>query len=269
LARGLSAAATARLPFFIGSAHVGSVAAAHVAVLRRLAPELEAGGLALRLQRLPEPALDAWFVRVNAALHEAGLIQAWRNETYAVRDLGSLQPVARLERAASRFWGTLTQGAHANGLVAGAGGAPASMWIAQRAFNKATDPGKLDNLVGGGVPHDQTPEQALWRECWEEAGLPEPLARQAHAVGVLRLARDIPEGFQLEDLHTFDLWLPDSLVPLNQDGEVARFERVAVPELLHRQLWRDMTTDAAMVTLHCLVRHGWMEAGAAQRERSG
>ena len=61
--------------------------------------------------------------------------------------------LATIERASARFWGTLTLGAHATGYTRSAGGRPEALWIARRSFTKATDPGMLDNLVGGGVPH--------------------------------------------------------------------------------------------------------------------
>ena len=113
-----------------------------------------------------------------------------------------------MERAAARFWGTLTLGAHANGYVADAQGRPTHLWIAQRSFTKATDPGKHDNLIGGGVPDGQSPLQALVREGWEEAGLHPEQMRAAQAGSVLRLQRDIPEGLQHEWLYVFDLPLP-------------------------------------------------------------
>lgn len=79
--------------------------------------------------------------------------------------------LATFERAAARFWGTLTFGAHCNGYLADAHGRPTHLWIARRSFTKPTDPGLLDNLVGGGVPHGQSPFDCVRREGWEEAGL--------------------------------------------------------------------------------------------------
>ena len=178
------------------------------------------------------------------------------HETYRIVD--PQQPhktLAHIERASSRFWGTLTFGAHANGYVADENGRPEALWIARRSPHKATDPGLLDNLVGGGVPFNQSPHEALLREAWEEAGLPDALARGARFAGVLELHRDIPEGLQHEQLHAFDLSLPAELLPINQDGEVASFERLAVDELIQRRLWCQMTTDAALVTLDFLCRH--------------
>ena len=97
-----------------------------------------------------------------------------------------------MERASARFWGTLTLGAHANGFVADADGRPTHLWIAQRSFDKATDPGKFDNLIGGGVPEGQTPLQALVREGWEEAGLTPDALRAVDAGSVLRAAARHP-----------------------------------------------------------------------------
>ena len=62
---------------------------------------------------------------------------------------------------------------------------------------QVTDPGLLDNLIGGGVPHGQTPAETLLREGWEEAGLLPHQMSGLRAGHVLRVARDIPEGFQL------------------------------------------------------------------------
>lgn len=246
-----------RLPLHLAGAVVGSVAVDQLPLLQALPADLRRGlriGHDALVLELPEAARDDWFARANAVLREAGAILAWRDETYRVVDPQTLRTLARFERAASRFWGTLTFGAHANGYLADAAGRVTHLWIAQRSPHKATDPGRLDNLVGGGVPHDQTPHEALVRECWEEAGLPEPLARHAVEAGVLELHRDIPEGLQHERLHAFDLALPPDWRPQNQDGEVAAFHCLPVAELLAREHWREMTLDAALVTLDFLRR---------------
>ena len=159
-----------RLPFRIDGIEVGSVAHAHLACL---APHADLVAVAddSVTWLLDGEVRDAGFARLNDTLRAQGLIRAWRDETYAVVDPATLRVLACIERAASRFWGTLTFGAHANGFVRDAAGRPSHLWIAQRSLSKATDPGLFDNLVGGGVPHGQTPAQALVREAWEEAGL--------------------------------------------------------------------------------------------------
>ena len=204
----------------------------------------------------PPQERDAAFEHLNHWLREAGLILAWRDEPYPVVALPTLQVLARFERAASRFWGTLTFGAHATGYVADVAGRPTALWIAQRSLTKPTDPGMFDNLIGGGVPDGQTPLQTLVREGWEEAGLLPAQLQAARAGRVIRLLRDIPEGLQHEWLHAFDLRLPEGVEPANQDGEVAGFRLLPVAEALVLAASGAMTVDAALVTLDFALRHG-------------
>jgi 8-oxo-dGTP pyrophosphatase MutT (NUDIX family) len=252
--------AAARVPFALGGVPVGSVARAHLDALRELG--VDAGDHGVRLPAAPGAAL-------NAALRQRGLILAWRDEPFPILDPASGARLGVMERAASRFWGTLTLGAHANGWVADAQGRPTHLWIAQRALTKATDPGCFDNLVGGGVADGQTPLQALVREGWEEAGLTPPQMQGVRPGSVLRLQRDIREGLQHEWLHAFDLQLPADARPRNQDGEVAGFECLPLAEALARAAEAQMTVDAALVTLDFALRHALLPEAAARRLQAG
>ena len=241
-----------RVPFVVDGRVVGSVARAHL-------PALAAWPLWLRVDDTGVAMLaaerDAALVSVNAALRAQGLIRAWRDETFPLFDPDTRAVLAHIERAATRFWGTLTLGAHANGYVADAAGQPTHVWIAQRSPHKATDPGLFDNLIGGGVPAGQSPLQALVREGWEEAGLQPDQLAGAVAGRVIRLQREIPEGLQVEDLHVYDLRLSADVMPVNQDGEVARFELLPVAQALALAAGDTMTVDAALVTLDFGLRH--------------
>ena len=253
-----------RVPFFIADHQVGSVAHAHVAALRRWPQWLRAAPSRIELIA-PGAARNDALETINATLRQEGLVRAWRDERYAVVSLRTGQRLARTERAAARFWGTLTVGAHANGFVADAHGRPTHLWIAQRSPHKATDPGLHDNLIGGGVADGQSPLDALVREGWEEAGLSPAQMACAQAGRVIRVCRDVPEGLQLEDLHSFDLRLPAGQVPQNQDGEVARFDLLPVAQALALAAGDTMTVDAALVTLDFGLRHGLLAepSGAA------
>ena len=247
----------ARVPFVVDGRRVGSVAVAHLPALqalRHVDHELHVSTCQVEL-RTPVTERNAVLAAMHAHLHEQGHILAWRDETYALRDPATLEPLALIERAAARFWGVLTFGAHATGYVADAQGRPTQLWIARRSPLKATDPGLLDNLIGAGVPHDQTPRQALLREAWEEAGLTPAQAEAAVAVGSIELHRDVAEGLQYEWLYSFDLALPAGLVPKNQDGEVASFELMSPQRVLALLTPQTMTLDAALVTFDFLVRH--------------
>lgn len=250
-----------RLPLRMDGIEVGSVARGHWAALsamaERYALRLESG--AIVWQGAP---VEAELHQLNLELRALGLIHAWRDERYPLVDPQSLRVLTHLERAASRFWGTLTFGAHATGYVAGDDGRPSHLWIATRSPHKATDPGLCDNLVGGGVAAGQTPREALLREAWEEAGLQAQQLTALQAASVLRLRRDIPEGLQHEWLYSFDIKLPASFQPVNQDGEVADFRLMPVAQAIELARSEKMTVDAALVTLDFAHRRGlWLDAG--------
>jgi 8-oxo-dGTP pyrophosphatase MutT (NUDIX family) len=255
--------AAARVPFVVSNGGativVGSVARAHLAALRRWPNwiEVDPGRVALTA---PAAARADALVAMNHALRSDGLIVAWRDEPFPLFDVNGRALGVSMERAATRFWGTLTFGAHCNGYVADTRGRPVRLWIARRAPTKATDPNRLDNLIGGGVPADQSPRDTVLREGWEEAGL-----RPAQMLGLqrgrlLRLLRDIPEGLQREWIHVYDLALPTDATPCNQDGEVAELALHDVAHALALAASDEMTVDAALVTLDFALRRRLFDA---------
>ena len=263
----------ARVPFLLADAGagavrvLGSVAETHLDALRAWPDAFAfragagAGPVCSIELMLPPSERDARLAEVHAALHDAGAIVGWRDEPYPLRDRDGGEH-ATIERAASRFWGTMTFGAHCNGYVADASGRPVALWIARRSLTKPTDPGRLDNLIGGGVPRGQTPLEALLREGWEEAGLtPAQMAGLVEG-RVIELDTDVPEGRQHERLFVFDLALPPGLVPRNVDGEVAEHRLMPVAEALARAAAGELTTDAALATLDFALRHGLVDPQA-------
>jgi 8-oxo-dGTP pyrophosphatase MutT (NUDIX family) len=250
--------ATTRVPFGIADGGrrrpVGSVARAHLPALARWPDALlvDAWGVTLRC---PAAERVGFFQQANRRLHADGLIRGWRDETYGVPALDDGTLLATFERAAARFWGSTTFGAHCNGHVLDADGRPAALWIARRAHSKPTDPGLLDNLVGGGVPHGQGPAACVRREGWEEAGLTPQQMAGLQPGRRLRVARDVAEGFQLEEVSAYDLALPAGLVPQNQDGEVQSITLMPLAEALACAASGQMTVDASLVTLDFALRH--------------
>ncbi len=262
VARALQCDRSARVPFRVlhrgELLPVGSVLRRHLDDLQRWPSHLnvdDAGVDLLVDQRTRSRVLGD----INLTLRDDGMIQGWRDEPYPL--VGpALQMLAVVERAAARFWGLLTFGAHCTGYVVGPGRRPSHLWIARRATSKATDPGKFDNLVGGGVTHGQPVRRTLVREAWEEAGLPAALVSRAVEGRIFAVCRDIPEGLQNEWIQTFDLEIPDSLVPKNQDGEVMAFAKLTIDEALELARGDEMTVDAALVTLDFALRRGLLAA---------
>jgi 8-oxo-dGTP pyrophosphatase MutT (NUDIX family) len=171
-------------------------------------------------------------------LAKDGFIQGWRNERYRIADL------FEVERAAALPFGFPTHAVHLNGIAGG------RMWLARRSATKQTDPGMLDNVVAGGISAGFSAETTLVKEAWEEAGIPDALARKATFHGTKHVLREVPRGVQSETLHVYDLELPPGFQPQNQDGEVSEFRLLSVAEIDFEQ----MTYDAALAARDYLKR---------------
>ena len=246
------------LPFHVAARQVGWVAPRLAERLEPMAEVFLVGdfGVALHPDLVEPQARTEALDRAVETLAAEGWIVGVRHERYAIRERFDAAPLFAIERAAARPFGLTTFAAHVNGLTRRADGA-VEMWIARRSPTKPIDPGMLDNLVGGGIAAGHTVTQTVVRECFEEAGILEPLARKAQPAGLVRLLREVPEGVQSEVIFVHDLWLPPDLSPRNTDGEVSEFHRVEFRSLPRRIVDGDpFTLDSALVILDCLIRHG-------------
>jgi 8-oxo-dGTP pyrophosphatase MutT (NUDIX family) len=205
-----------------------------------------------------EPSRSVAMAHVAAALAAEGVLTKWRNELYAAAPTFGAPPWFRLERAAARYFGVHTWAVHINGVVSGQ--EEPRMWLARRSADKAIDPLRLDNLVGGGIAAGITLAETLAKEAWEESGISRPLASQSLPAGALHIWREQPDGLQSETIFVHDLWLPAKFVPANQDGEAIEHRLVAMNEaaqLIALPGGRDeVTADASLVVLDFLMRHG-------------
>lgn len=196
---------------------------------------------------------------VIEALATSGMIKGWRNEQISVGDSFYADPILHVERAAARYFGFMVFASHCTGHTV-ADGMP-MIWLARRSKTKHIDPGKLDNLVGGRISRGMSATDTLYKEAWEEAGIPKDTAKAARAAGALRVCRKIPEGVHREIIFVHDLYLGQEFRPENQDGEVERFYCVTPEDALARvekmTTGGDFTVEAAIVMLNFLVRRGF------------
>ncbi|HSA68085.1 MAG TPA: DUF4743 domain-containing protein [Burkholderiales bacterium] len=186
-------------------------------------------------------------------LTDEGFVAGWRGETYAISTVPTGPTLFCIERAAVRPFGLPSLAVHVNGIT---GGDRKSLWIARRNRTKPTDPGMLDNLVGGGVGAGFSAQEVLVKEAWEEAGVEASLARRAVPGGTVRILREVTEGVQSETILVHDLVLPPDFEPRNQDDEVEEFRLAPAAEVL--ALVRDteeFTLDAALATLDHFLRN--------------
>lgn len=190
--------------------------------------------------------LDSGLARLAQALRAAGLAHVWRDEALPVCDEHGL-PLASVERGVVRVLGIATRAVHLVGFDP-----RGHVWLQQRAFDKANDPGKWDTLMGGMVGAGDTLDGALARETWEEAGLRLEQVRDLAHGGWLHLRRPAHDGtrhgYLVEDTCWSRCVLPEGLTPVNRDGEVERFECLAPGEVVAR-LQRDAFTDEAALIL--------------------
>ncbi|MFM0069897.1 DUF4743 domain-containing protein [Paraburkholderia sediminicola] len=261
----------AHLPFWIDAEQVGWIRSTDVPLLARWPDVFAIDSVEQRRVTLA-PVFNTVDLRsaalgsVIGALAAEGRIPGWRNETYAIRNAFDAPPLAYIERAASRFFGTMTYAVHLNGVVEYADGAPRKaapqLWIARRSDTKATDPGMLDNVVAGGIGWGFGVEATIIKECWEEAGIPEEIAARVTAGRTAHVLQSLPEGTQAEQIFIYDLALPADFVPRNQDGEVGEHRLARIDEVARWIEEGAMTVDASLATLDCLLRRRWIDEDA-------
>ncbi|HEY2024113.1 NUDIX hydrolase [Paraburkholderia sp.] len=256
--------ASAHRPFLIGAEQVGWIRERDVALLVRWPEVFEIGDTQVTLARAFDTAerRSAALESPIGALAAEGRIPGWRNETYAIRNAFDAPPLAYIERAASRFFGTMTYAVHLNGVVEYADGGAPQLWIARRSDTKATDPGMLDNVVAGGIGWGFGVSETIVKECWEEAGIAAEIAARAVAGRTAHVLQSLPEGTQAEQIFIYDLALPADFVPSNQDGEVGEHRLARIDEVASWIEQGAMTVDASLATLDCMLRRRWIDEDA-------
>ena len=209
----------------------------------------------LVIPSLSEGDLNQLFARFAKDAYEGGLLWSWVGEPFPVKAsvTGSTRFV--MERTLTAALGCLTFGVHLNGFVRTQAGI--ELWVAKRSQSKPTFPGKLDNIVAGGQPAGLGLFENLIKECSEEAGISEAQASQSIATGTVSYRYTDGRGLKRDILYCYDLELPDSFVPMCQDGEVESFERLPIQDVLAII----ETTDAFkyncnLVIIDFAIRHG-------------
>ena len=192
-------------------------------------------------------ATDAALAQIARWMNANALGGRWRDELLSVTDLQG-QVVGRIERAAVRPLGVTTFAVH---LVAHA--EEGGVWVQQRALDKATDPGLWDTAMGGLVAGGESVMQALERETWEEAGLRLNELRGVAGLGRITIRRPVDaHGYMVEQIDVFEAVVPAGMVPVNQDGEVLRFERIDRAPLRDRLTGGEFTLEASLILGHWL-----------------
>lgn len=204
------------------------------------------------------PELNALLATVATTLRQAGCAPGWRNELLDVwpeQPLGSAssldsQPLGAIERGVVRPLGLLTRAVHLSGWSTNG-----HLWVARRSLTKATDPGMWDTLVGGLISSQEDVQVGLMRESDEEAGLEaQDIAARTPLRTIARMLRQVPEGYQVEDVLTCECILPAHAIPKNRDGEVVEIQLMAPVTIFNMLIQGAFTLEASIVLAEDLLR---------------
>ncbi|MBF0255065.1 MAG: DUF4743 domain-containing protein [Gammaproteobacteria bacterium] len=192
---------------------------------------------------------------VLQSLAESGEQAPLLGEPYPVTAQHRHQALLEIDRSAASLFGLQTFGQHLNGYVRD--GKELLMWIGRRAADRHLFPGKLDQMVAGGLPAGLSTEDNLRKECHEEAGIKPELAAQARPVGLVSYNLDTKKGYKYDILYCYDLALPKDFHPVCTDGEVAEFILLPLTEVADILLETDdFKPNCALVIIDFFLRQG-------------
>ncbi|KZD12276.1 DUF4743 domain-containing protein [Oceanibaculum pacificum] len=255
-------------PFAIGDAVVGHVRHALAERLKDFSAFQVTGERVLLSPALSEvEARTEAMAEVAETLVADGIVPKIRLEEYPVmaRPGGSI--LMRINRAAVPHFGIIAFGVHLNGYVRRPDGP--HLWIGRRSRTKNVAPGKLDNMVAGGMGDGLGPRETLIKECGEEAGMPPALARRAHPAGAITYTMELgpelagdsrQEGLRRDVLYCYDLEVPADFTPVCQDGELEDFRLMPVAEAMRLvDTTDDFKFNVNLVIIDFLIRHGHLD----------
>ncbi|XP_044175270.1 uncharacterized protein [Acropora muricata] len=184
-------------------------------------------------------------------------LRGWRDEMYPVMASFDSKPCFMMERSAACLLGVLQYGVHVNGYFTDQSG-KVFMWLARRSPSKQTWPSKLDQIVAGGIACGEQIQEALIRECAEEASISEELAKTACPAGSVSYFFEDERGLFPEIQFVYDLKLPETFQPINSDGEVAEFYCWPIDKVKDEIATDDFKPNCALVVLDFLIRNGFV-----------
>lgn len=244
------------IPLWAGEHRIGWLRRDNAALLARYADVFAIGDDAARLLATGDAdAVSTAVARVVDALVAEGRVPKWRNETFDVIPRWGAPPLFRLDRGAVPFFGVRAYGVHLNGYRRDGDGY--SLWIGKRAADKQVAPGKLDNIVAGGIGNGYGAAATLAKEAEEEAAIPAALIAGAVPVGALTYRMATGLGVRDDVMFVYDLEIPQDFTPVNHDGELAGFELMPLGRVLDRiRTTADFKFNVNLVILDFALRHG-------------
>jgi 8-oxo-dGTP pyrophosphatase MutT (NUDIX family) len=247
------------VPFIVAGMQVGEVKHPFAAQLTAISADFrrESGALYWDCPANDFESRNRTMDELTEKLLHAGMVSYRHGELYPVTAGAREHPLFLMDRGLVPYFGIRAFGQHINGYIRRDG--EIYLWVARRSMQKRNEPGKLDNMVAGGLPWDLDLEENILKECWEEAGIPAELASKAQPTGHIAYRCEIDKGLKPDTMYTYDLELPKDFTPRCTDGEVDEFylwpmERVA--QTVHDT--DEVKHNCNLVIIDFLIRHGYI-----------
>ena len=204
-------------------------------------------------------SLSAIIEDVTEKLVAQGLVAKVRNEFFAAAPRWGATSHFKIDRGAVPFFGIKAYGAHLNGYCRD--GDTLKLWVGRRSPKKAVAPGKLDNLVAGGIDHAHGLFETLIKESAEEADIAADIASKSVAVGAVSYRMEVKYGLRDDVLFCHDLEMPADFVPHNTDGELVAFALEDARDVIARvRASDDFKFNVNLVLIDFALRHGLVTA---------
>ena len=215
------------------------------------------------LGRHPGEAIEA----LGATLREAGLAPALKGEAidlFLTDEAGAPdanRSLGAVDRSLCRPFGLWTRAVRVTALLPGATLRAALMspdtpalLLSRRSKAKRIGAGLWDSLAAGMVQAGEAPCEAMRREAWDEAGLPESAWSAASSPREAVAVRPVPEGGLMREV-TLEWVLPiaPDWTPENRDGEASGFAPASVERLLALLGERAVMPEAAAAAIRALL----------------
>jgi 8-oxo-dGTP pyrophosphatase MutT (NUDIX family) len=244
------------IPFWHGDHRLGLIRKKNAEELHRFPTAYEVSATGVRL------TVDGDFDALSTIIEETtehlvaeGLVAKWRNEFFAAAPRWGAPAHFKIDRGAVPFFGIRAYGVHLNGYRRD--GDTLKLWVGKRSPKKAVAPGKLDNLVAGGIDYVHGLAETLVKECEEEANLPAALAHKAVPVGAVSYRMEVTHGLRDDVLFCYDLEVPPDFTPKNNDGELVAFTLESAADIM--AMVRDgdaFKFNVNLVLIDFALRHG-------------
>lgn len=198
-------------------------------------------------------------------LRRDGLLAGWWDERVPVRPRWDRPDWFECERGAQDPLGLPSYGVHLNAYLKV--GRETRLWVARRARDRRTWPGRVDHLAAGGQPAGISRDDNMRKEAHEEAGLTDALLTRMRRATALSYRLRTVEGLSDDTIFVYDLELSPGFTPVNQDGEVEAFELWSIPQVCERlQDTQEFKPNVALVVIDFLLRHGLLPAAHPEHQ---